>query len=69
MTFLRGGPSHSYRGVWTTNFQPVMPVPLTEDWNVIVRPVINFTSTPTLDSSGDIDRANGGRSAAAGRSA
>jgi hypothetical protein len=59
MTFLRGSPSHSYRGLWTSNFQPVMPVHLTEDWNLIVRPVFNFTSTPTIDSSGDFDRANG----------
>ena len=59
MTFVRGGPSHSYRGLSTTNFQPVMPVPLTEDWNVIVRPVFNFTSTPTVDASGDFDRASG----------
>ena len=49
MTFLRGSPSHSYRGLWTSNFQPVMPLHLTEDWNLIVRPVFNFTSTPTLD--------------------
>ncbi len=36
-----------------------MPLPLTEDWNLIVRPVFNFTSTPTLKSSGDLDRTSG----------
>jgi hypothetical protein len=59
MTFLRGDPSHSYRGEFTSNLQPVMPLHLTEDWNLILRPVFNFTSKPTLDSGGDWDRATG----------
>ena len=59
MTFLRGDPSSSYRGQFTSNLQPVLPLHLTDEWNLIVRPVFNFTSTPTLDSSGDFDRANG----------
>jgi hypothetical protein len=36
MTFLRGSPSHSYRGQSTTNFQPAMPLHLTHDWNLLV---------------------------------
>lgn len=59
MTFLRGGPSHSYRGQFTSTFEPAMPFHVTEDWNLIVRPTINFQSTPALDSGGGFDRANG----------
>ena len=60
MMFARGN-GHSYRGIWTTNLQPVLPVHLTDDWNLILRPVFNFTSTPVRDDaaffSGDF-RAN-----------
>jgi hypothetical protein len=59
MTFLRGSPSHVYRGEFTSNLQPAMPFHLTDDWNLIMRPVFNFTSTPTVDSTGSFDRANG----------
>ncbi len=59
MTFLRGDPSHSYRGEFTSNLQPALPFHLTDNWNLIARPVFNFTSTPTIDSSDDFDRATG----------
>jgi len=59
MTFLRGDPSHSYRGRFTSTFEPALPFHLTKDWNLIVRPSISFQSAPVLDSSGDFDRANG----------
>jgi hypothetical protein len=42
---LQRGSSRSYRGEFTTNFQPALPLHLTDDWNLIVRPVFNFTST------------------------
>lgn len=58
MTLMRGS-KRSYRGLWTSNFQPAMPLHLTDRWNLIVRPVFNFTSTPAFDSSGDLDRATG----------
>jgi hypothetical protein len=58
MTFSRGG-GRSYRGTFTTNFQPALPLHLNDDWNLIVRPVFNFTSTPVFRSSGDIDRTSG----------
>jgi hypothetical protein len=57
--FLRGNPAHAYRGQLVTKFQPVMPLGLTEDWNLIVRPVFAFLNTPTLESDGDIDRTSG----------
>jgi len=58
LTMMRGS-GHSYRGKFTSNFQPAMPLPLTEDWNLILRPVFNFTDTPYFDSSGDLDRTSG----------
>ena len=52
------GPGESH---WNSNlnFQPVLPVSLTEDWNLITRPVVTlFSSVPYLDphNPGDIDR-------------
>ncbi len=44
------------------NFQPVLPVALTENWNLITRPVMTlFSSAPYLDphNPGDMDRATG----------
>jgi hypothetical protein len=40
MTFLKGDLSSAYRGQFVFNFQPVLPIPLTRDWNLIPRPVI-----------------------------
>ncbi|MFQ6575183.1 hypothetical protein [Pseudomonas sp. UM16] len=45
-------------GRWTntTNFQPVMSFPISfgeDDWNLIVRPVIQYSSTPMDESFGD----------------
>ena len=44
------------------NFQPVLPVSLTEDWNLITRPVVTlFNSVPYPDphNPGSIDRTTG----------
>jgi hypothetical protein len=54
-----GRPDH-----WNSNlnFQPVLPVALTEDWNLITRPVMTlFNSVPHPDPHhfGDIDRTTG----------
>ncbi len=48
LTFFKGNLSPSYRGQFTFNFQPVLPIPLTKDWNLIPRPVIPFLSTPYI---------------------
>ena len=41
-------------------FQPVLPVALTNDWNLINRPVIPlFNSVPTIDPLGNLGRATG----------
>lgn len=39
-TFLEGEPSDKTRFLYNLNFQPVLPVPLTRDWNLITRPVV-----------------------------
>jgi hypothetical protein len=41
-TFLEGEPSGKTRFLYNLNFQPVMPVPLTDNWNLITRPVVPF---------------------------
>jgi hypothetical protein len=38
-TFLKGEPSEKTRFLYNLNFQPVLPVPLTQNWNLITRPV------------------------------
>lgn len=68
MTLSRGS-SRSYRGIWTSNFQPALPLHLTDDWNLIVRPVFTFKTTPVQDGKphhaggptarADLDRTSG----------
>ncbi len=41
-TFLEGEPSDKTRFLYNLNFQPVLPVPLTNDWNLVTRPVVPF---------------------------
>ena len=38
--FLKGFPSGAYRGEYVMNFQPVLPIPLTQQWSLVFRPVI-----------------------------
>jgi len=41
-------------------FQPVLPVSLTNNWNLINRPVLPlFNSVPTVDAQGNLGRATG----------
>jgi hypothetical protein len=48
------------RNVVNLLFQPVLPVSLTEDWNLITRPVIPvFNSTPYVNRSGNLHRVTG----------
>ena len=47
---LDPGPGQSLRWNSNLNFQPVMPVALTRDWNLITRPVVTvFNSVPHPD--------------------
>ena len=53
----------SHKNEYTMLFQPVLPIPLTESWKLITRPVVPVISTeiPQLSATGDIDfdRENG----------
>jgi hypothetical protein len=65
MTFLKGNLSPAYRGQFTFNFQPVCPIPLTKDWNLIPRPLIPLLSTPFIrgrdTATGSLDWSRTGR--------
>src|SRR5450755_4192845 len=51
---------HSDRNQIAATFQPVLPIALTRDWNLISRPVIPiFNSTPYLNNSGNFHRVTG----------
>jgi hypothetical protein len=48
------------RNVVNVLFQPVLPVSLTSNWNLITRPVIPvFNSTPYVNKSGNLHRVTG----------
>jgi hypothetical protein len=48
------------RNVVNLLFQPVLPVSLTSNWNLITRPVIPvFNSTPYVNTSGNLHRVTG----------
>jgi len=59
LTLLNGDISSKDRVRWITNFQPVMPVPLTRKWNVIARPILPFISAPVPLANGNFDRQTG----------
>lgn len=44
--FEKGLPSSAYRGQYVMNFQPVLPVPLTRELSLVMRPVIPLESVP-----------------------
>jgi len=48
MYFYKGDLSSAYRGQFVFNFQPVLPIPLTENWTLIPRPVIPILSNPYI---------------------
>jgi hypothetical protein len=45
-SFYEGKLSPDYRMAFTFNFQPVCPIPLTEKWTLIPRPVIPIKTSP-----------------------
>jgi len=48
------------RNVVNLQFQPVLPLALTDDWNLITRPVFQvMNSTPYLNESGNLHRITG----------
>ena len=51
---------HTDRNQIAATFQPVLPVSLTDDWNLISRPVIPvFSSNPYITNSGNFHRVTG----------
>jgi hypothetical protein len=44
----KGNLSPAYRGQFVFNFQPVLPIPLTDTWTLIPRPVIPILSNPYI---------------------
>jgi hypothetical protein len=46
MYFYKGDLSPAYRGQFVFNLQPVLPIPLTEKWTLIPRPVIPILTSP-----------------------
>jgi hypothetical protein len=53
------GPGRAAHWNSNLNFQPVLPVSLTDDWNIITRPVAtlyNSVPHPDRNNPGDIDR-------------
>jgi len=44
--FQKGFPSTVYRVQYVMNFQPVLPIPLTRELNLVMRPVVPLESTP-----------------------
>lgn len=49
-TFQKGFPSTAYRVQYLMNFQPVLPIPLTREWNLVMRPIVPVESNPYVRS-------------------
>lgn len=49
--FYKGDMSPAYRGQFVFNFQPVLPIPLTQNWTLIPRPVIPILSSPFISGT------------------
>jgi hypothetical protein len=49
LTRYRGDPAKGSKWVNTFLIQPVLPIPLTEKWNLVTRPIIPFITAPKID--------------------
>ncbi len=49
---LEGDPSDAYRVQTVVKFQPVLPVPLTQSWNLVFRPTLPVVNTPYFETYG-----------------
>ena len=49
----RGTPADGSQWVNTTIFQPVLPIPLTDKWNLVTRPIITLLNAPRVDAPAD----------------
>ena len=58
--WLTGSAGHSERNNINLQFQPVLPIGLTENWNLINRPVFQvLNSAPYINNSGNLHRVTG----------
>jgi hypothetical protein len=57
--FVQGKATTKYRHAQDILFQPVLPIPLTDDLKMITRPVVPFASVPLPDEEGNFDRKTG----------
>lgn len=57
--FVQGEATSKYRHAQTMLFQPVLPVPLTDNLKMITRPVVPVASVPVPDRTGGVDRKTG----------
>jgi hypothetical protein len=58
--WLTAPAGHSERNNINLQFQPVLPIGLTENWNLITRPVFQvLNSTPYINESGNLHRVTG----------
>lgn len=57
--FVQGKATTKYRHAQDLLFQPVLPIPLTDNLKLITRPVVPFASVPLPDGAGEFDRKTG----------
>ncbi len=48
---FRGDPAPGSKWVNSFTFQPILPIPLTKNWNLVSRPIIPFITAPKLNVS------------------
>jgi hypothetical protein len=54
MQRFRGDPADGSQWVNTFLFQPIMPIPLTKDWNLVTRPIIPLITAPRFEVDADL---------------
>jgi hypothetical protein len=47
---FRGKPADGWKTLNILTIQPILPVPLTEDWNLVTRPIIPIVSAPKFEA-------------------
>ncbi len=54
MMRFRGDPVDGSQWVNTFTIQPILPVPLTKNWNLVTRPIIPLITAPRVDVAADL---------------
>jgi hypothetical protein len=47
---FRGKPANGWKTINVLSIQPILPVPLTENWNLVTRPIIPIVSAPKFNA-------------------